>query len=304
MAHAAPFRTDAPRTAIALRLVAAAAATGLGFCVHAAAREGATTGQIVVLRSALSIPPLLIWAAMTAPWRDWLPARPRLHLGRGLLGGLGMCLNFYALSQLPVTHAQALAYLAPVLSVPVAVVLLGERASSRAVLAVILGFAGMCAMLLTSVVRPDWGAAQLSGMAAGIAFACVMAFVRVHVRAMTATETTISIALSFAVVVTGIGLVAVAVTGWTPMESRLWALLIGAGLLGAGTHVAATAAQARAPVSLLAPFDYAGLGFAVVLDVVLFAHLPGPWGWLGIGLITAAGLLSALGGRPTGLRMR
>jgi drug/metabolite transporter (DMT)-like permease len=298
------LRTDAPRSAIALRLLAALFATGLSFCVHAAAREGAGTAQIVLLRAGLAIPFLLLWAAATAPPRLWLPTHPRQHLLRGLLGGLAMCLNFYALSQLPVTHAQALGYLAPVLSIPLAVLLLGEALTGRAVVAVTLGFLGMVSMLLTSVARPDWGWAEASGLMAGIAFATLMALVRVQVRAMTATETTISIALSFAVVVAGMGAVGVALTGWTAMTPALWATLGAAGVLGAATHVAATAAQARAPVALLAPYDYAGLGFVVVIDAVLFAHLPGPWGWLGIVLIAVAGLMSALRGWPTGLRLR
>ena len=292
--------------AISLRLLAVGFGTSLGFCVHAAAQAGAATGQIVLLRAALSIPPLLLWAALTAPPGDWTPKAPRKHLVRGLLGGLSMVLNFYALGQLPVTHAQALGYLAPVLSIPAAVILLGERLSVRTVVAVALGFAGMVAMLYASLARPDWGWAELSGMLAGIASAGVMALVRVHIKAMTATETTISIALSFAVVTTGIGVIATAATGWVPMAPELWAWLGGAGLLGAATHITATEAVSRAPVSTRAPFDYVGLVFAVALDFALFAHLPGGWGWLGIGLITSAGLLTAWTGRPvaTGLRLR
>ncbi|CTQ32649.1 DMT family transporter [Jannaschia rubra] len=290
---------------VGLRLAAVGFATGLGFCIHGAA-DHARTGQIVFLRSALSIPFLLVWAAAMAPVADWRPRAPRKHLVRGVAGGLSMVLNFYALGQLPVSNAQALSYLAPVLSIPAAVILLGERLSRRTVIAVALGFAGMIAMLYTAIDRPGWGLGQLTGVMAGIASAGIMALVRVHIKAMTATETTISIALSFAVVTTCLGAVAVAVTGWVPMTPVLWAWMLGAGALGAATHVTATAAVARAPVSTLAPFDYAGLVFAVVLEFALYSVLPGPWGWLGIGLIMAAGLLTAWTGRPiaAGLRLR
>ena len=300
----ATARPDRIPSAIALRLLAAALATGIGVCIHGAAKAGATTGQLVFMRSALGIPILLLYAAATAPVRDWLPRRPRRHLLRGLMGGTTMVLNFYALGQLPVAHAQTLGYLAPVLSVPAAVILLGERLSLRAVLAVALGFAGMMAMLYTSVARPDWGWAEASGMAAGIASAGIMALVRVLIRSMTATETVISIALSFAVVSSGLGAAAVLATGWTPMTPVLWAWLGGAGLFGSATHIAATAASARAPVTTLAPFDYAGLVFAVALDFALFANLPGAWGWLGIVLIAAAGLMTAWRPRPEGAFFR
>lgn len=299
-------KPGSPATAVALRIAAVAAGTGLGFCVHGAAAEGAATGQIVLLRAGLSIPPLLLWALMTHPVADWRPRAPGKHLVRGLLGGLSMVLNFYALGQLPVTHAQALSYLAPVLSIPAAVILLGERLSTRTVLAVALGFAGMIAMLYTSLARPDWGLAEATGVLAGIGSAATMALVRIHIKAMTATETTISIALSFAVVTTGIGVVATMLGGWVPMTPALWAWVGGAGLLGAATHIAATEAVARAPVSALAPFDYAGLVFAVMLDFAIFANLPGGWGWTGIGLIVAAGMMTVRTGRPvgSGLRLR
>ncbi|WP_371155769.1 DMT family transporter [Jannaschia sp. 2305UL9-9] len=298
-----PARPDRPTSAIVLRLFAALFATGLAICVHGAAAH-AGTGQIVMMRAALSIPILLVWASFTAPPRDWLPRAPRSHLMRGLAGGSTMVLNFYALGQLPVAHAQTISYLAPVLSVPMAVILLGERLSVRAVFSVALGFAGMLAMLYTSVARPDWGWSEISGMLAGLVSAGIMAWVRVHIRAMTATETVISIALSFAVVAACMGALAVAFTGWTPMTPPLWAWLGGAGALGAATHITATEASARAAVLVLAPFDYAGLVFAVILDFALFAHLPGPWGAIGILLIATAGLITVTRPRPEGAFLR
>ncbi len=305
MTVSTPPRDDQPRSAIVLRVAAAGFATLLAVCVHGAA-QSVGTAQVVFLRAGLSIPPLLLWAALTGPLSDLRPRAPGKHLLRGTLGGVTMALNFYALGQLPVATAQTLSYLTPVLSIPAAVLLLGERLSVRAVIAVSLGFAGTISMLYTAQANPDWGMAELSGMIAGIASACLMALIRIQIRAMTATETVMSIALSFAVVVTAMGAVAVLATGWTPMTPDLWAWLGGAGLLGAATHITATQAVARAPVSALAPWDYTGLVFAVALDFALFAHVPGPWGWAGIVLIAAAGLTSAFGTRPvtSGLRAR
>jgi len=297
-------RPDRIRSAIVLRVIAALFATGIGICVHGATKAGATTGQVVLMRASLALPLLLAWGALSGPLRAIVPHSPGKHLLRGLLGGAVMLLNFYALGQLPVAHAQTLGYLAPVLCVPAAVILLGERLSVRAVIAVAVGFTGMLAMLYTSVARPDWGWAELSGMAAGIASACIMALLRVFIRAMTATETTISIATSFAVVASIVGGAATLVTGWTPMDATLWPWMLGTGLFGAITHIAATEASARAPVTTLAAFDYTGLVFAVALDFVLFSQLPGAWGWVGIVLIAVAGFMTAWTPRPEGTFLR
>ena len=297
-------RPDRLRSGIALRVAGAATAAGIGICVHGAAQAGATTGQVVMLRSVLSIPVLVLYALLVAPVAAWLPRVPSRHLMRGVLGGTVMGLNFYALGVLPVAHAQALAYLAPVLSVPVAVALLGERLSLRAVLAVSVGCAGMATMLYTAVAVPGWGWAEATGMVAGIAGAALMAVLRSLIRSMTATETTISIALSFAVIAGGVGGLLSLWTGWAPMSGAIWAWMAAAGVIGAATHILATEASARAPVSVLAPYDYAGLVFAVALDALIFAHLPGPWGWIGIALIVAAGAMTLPRGRPEGSWLR
>jgi drug/metabolite transporter (DMT)-like permease len=282
---------------IALRILAAALAAGLGACVHGAAQAGATVGQIAFFRGLVSLPLLVAWGLWTARAADLLPRRPSRHLVRGLLGGGAMLLNFVALSHLSVAHANALGYLAPILTLPLAAALLGERLSPRVIAAVALGAGGMVAMLYTSFVRPDWGEAQLWGVLAGLGSALGMALVRVLVRSMTRTETVISIAVSFAVTATALGAGLSLVTGWAPMDAAMLTWMAGAGVIGAGVHVAATEAVARAPVSTLAAFDYSGLVFAVALDFLVFAFVPGPFGWLGMALIVGAGLTVALGGR-------
>ena len=280
--------------AMMLRLLAAAGGVGLGACIHGATLAGATLGQVVFLRSALAIPVLLAVAALSGGLADLRPRAPRVHLARGLLGGAAMCLNFYALSVLPVANASALGYLAPILSLPLAALLLEERLGRGVLGPVALGFIGMGTMLWASLVRPDWGGAQALGIAAGVGFAALMACVRVLVRSMTRTETTGAIALGFTVIGAGLGAALCLVTGWAPLTPALWGWMAAAGGLGALIHVASTAASRRAEVSVLAPLDYTGLLFAVILDAALFATWPGPLGWLGMGLISGGALWSAL----------
>ena len=49
-------------------------------------------------------------------------------------------------------------------------------------------------------------------------------------------------------------------------------------------------------ISLLAPFRYSGLLFAVLLGYAVWGHLPDAWGALGLGLLLAAGLMAARSG--------
>lgn len=285
---------------ILLRLATAFFATGLGACVHGATQL-APISQVVAFRAGLSVPLLVLYGIATGPWTSLLPRAPRMHLLRGGLGGVAMCLNFVALAYLPIAQAKALGYLAPVLSVPLAVWMLGEALTWRLVVAVALGFAGVLAML---GVTGALGEGAMLGVAGGLGFAAIMAVLRIHIKRMTETESTASIALSFAVIGTLIGL-ALAPFGGTwlwPSGALAW-WLIGAGGMGALVHITATEAVRHAPVSLLAPFDYTGLIWALLLDWLVFSNVPGVWGYLGTGMITAAAVLIALRSRAQTARI-
>lgn len=276
---------------ILLRLSTAFFATGLGACVHGAAQL-APISQVVAFRSGLSIPFLVFYGVASGPWVAMVPRAWRMHALRGGLGGIGMSMNFVALAYLPVAQAKALGYLAPVLTVPLAVWMLGEALTWRLVIAVALGFAGVLAML---GVTGAMGEHALLGVAGGLGFAAIMAVLRIYIKRMTETESTASIALSFAVIGTIIGIALAPFGGpWIWPEGALAWWLIGTGSMGALVHITATEAVRHAPVSVLAPFDYTGLIWALLLDWLVFSNVPGVWGYVGTGLITGAAVLIAL----------
>ena len=206
-----------------------------------------------------------------------------------------MALSFLSLAYLPVANAQALAYLAPVLSLPMAAFLLREKLSAPIIAAVALGFAGVIALLWEALDMPGEGA--LIGVAAGLAYAFTMAFVRVHTKRMTVTESSSTIAFYFAVVAALVGL-ATLPFGWVTLDGTHYVWLILAGLLGGIGHIVSNEATARAPVSTLAPFDFTGLIWALGFDLILFATFPGPLGLVGVAAIPAASLLVTFAGHP------
>ncbi|WP_163850067.1 DMT family transporter [Pseudooceanicola aestuarii] len=273
---------------IALRLLSVFLMTAMSAAVHALGHR-AELGQIMTWRSAVALLPILAYMRLRGEFPNGLRSkRPVLHLTRGLFGALSMALSFVSLTYLPVANAQALAYLAPVLTLPLAAGLLGERMSRRVPLAVALGFAGVILMLWTALEFPGDGA--LVGLLAGLGYALTMAFVRVHIKSMTATESVAAIAFWFAIVSAAVGLV-LSPDPFANLASGDMVILTAAGLLGGAGHIAATEAVARAPVSTIAPFDFSGLIWAVVFDLVLFGLLPGGIGIVGMGAILAAGAM-------------
>ena len=134
------------------------------------------------------------------------------------------------------------------------------------------------------------GEGALIGIAAGLGFAALIAVYRVYVKTMTRTESAATISFYFALFTTGVGLMTLPL-GWNHLDLYATVVLIGAGLLGGLAHIAATESVARAPVSVLAPFEFTGLIWAVGFDFVLFSTLPGVAGWIGMIAITLADLM-------------
>jgi drug/metabolite transporter (DMT)-like permease len=114
------------------------------------------TGQLVFFRSAFAIAPLLVWLT----WRgDLVPAirtsHPGGHLLRSVIGTTGMFCGFAALSLLPLPDATAIGYAAPLITVILAALLLNEQVRAYRWCAVLVGFGGVLIML-----SPHLGAAR------------------------------------------------------------------------------------------------------------------------------------------------
>jgi drug/metabolite transporter (DMT)-like permease len=228
---------------------------------------------------------------VTVPARTLLPVRYRPHLIRGALACVAMALTYIAFARLPVTQAQTLTYLAPGAGGALRDVALGR--------AVFVDHrrgagAGVRGVLLILGLTFDAGRAAFIGALAGVAAAVLIAVIQVTIRAMTATESALSIALSFTVIVFGVMSLSALGGGWVwPEGVAFWALL-GAGVFGALNLVCLAEALARAPAATLAPLDYTGLVWALLVDWLIFSQVPGPLGVLGSVLITLAALIVVL----------
>jgi drug/metabolite transporter (DMT)-like permease len=254
---------------------------------------GYPVGQVVFYRSAFAIVPVVVIYA----WRRELEAairigRPFGHAGRGLTAIGGMFCNFSALARLPIVDATAISFAAPLITVAMAALLLKERVRIYRWSAVVVGFLGVLVMLLPHL---DLGGstAASAGAAAGAAFGLSGAFFSalsiIQTRHLTKSETTSSIVLYFSLICTLAGLVTLPF-GWnTPTWPEL-AALIGIGICGGLAHIVLTESYRFAPASLVAPFDYTSMLWALVLGYLAFGEFPTALGFLGAAIIVAAGL--------------
>ncbi|WP_042695775.1 DMT family transporter [Azospirillum sp. B506] len=291
--------TSGNRAGIALRLVSAGLFVVMSLFVRLASVE-APVGQIVFFRSAFALPPIIAYLM----WRRQFPSalktrQPVGHLKRNLFGGAAMVLSFVSLAYLPLALATALGFLAPLISVPAAMLFLRERPGAVPVWAALVGFAGVVLMLAPAFDGPRLDHDTIIGVAAGLAMAVATAAGRVQIKTLTATEAPGTIAFYFALLCALGGLTSLPF-GWIAPAGSSLAYLIGAGITGGLAHITMTEAMARAPVSTQAPFDYTAMLWALILDAAIFGLLPSPVSLVGAFVIAASALVVPLSGRITG----
>jgi drug/metabolite transporter (DMT)-like permease len=126
------------------------------------------------------------------------------------------------------------------------------------------------------------------------------ALAQVFVRKLVNTEATSAIVFYFSLTATILSLVTLPF-GWVWPTATEATLLVGAGLLGGIGQILLTSSYREADASLVAPFDYASMLFALGIGYFVFAEVP-TWTMIGgAALIVMAGILIIWRERKLGL---
>ena len=255
-------------------------------------------GEAVFFRSFFALPVILGWLASRGELRHGLKTRrPLAHLWRGLIGTTAMALSFAGLALLPLYEVKAIQYAVPLFVVILAAIFLGETIRKVRLAAVALGMAGVLIILwprLTAFTGEGDPQTQLTlGALIVLAGSFCAAVAQITVRKMVETEDTASIVFWFSVTATTLSLLTLPF-GWQvpPLSSALF--LVGAGFVGGAGQIVLTSAYRYGDASIVAPFDYASMLFAIVIGYVLFEEVPTAMMLMGSALVIAAGILIIL----------
>jgi drug/metabolite transporter (DMT)-like permease len=264
-------------------------------------------GEVVFFRSAFAILPVVVVYA----WRGELASavrteRPLGQAGRGALSIVGMFCNFGALARLPLVEANAISFTSPLISVALAALILKERVRVYRWSAVTIGFIGVLVVLAPHLTAEELSAtlaatAGAAGAAYGIAGSFCNAGTMIQTRRLTQSEKTASIVFYFSLICALAGLVTLPFAWLTPTWIELSALIT-AGLLGGIAHILVTESYRYASASVVAPFDYTSMIWALVLGYLFFDEIPNAMIFTGSAIITAAGLFVIWRERQLGLR--
>jgi len=295
-----------PFKAIGLKLISALLFAAMSALVRKLG-DVAPVGQMVFFRSAFAILPVVVIYAIRGELASAVrTGRPLGQLGRGTLSVCGMFSNFSALTRLPLADATAISFASPLITVALAAVVLKERVRIYRWSAVLIGFAGVIIMLIPHFDLSRYAAAGAATTAAvGSLFALTSAICNagtvIQTRRLTQTETTSSIVFYFSLICAIAGALTLPFAWHSPTASQLVAL-IALGILGGLAHIFLTESYRYAAASVVAPFDYSSMLWALLLGYWLFGELPDRLVYLGAAIVTGAGLFVIWRERQLGLQ--
>lgn len=268
----------------------------------------APVGQLVFFRSAFAIPPLLIIYAFRGELMAMLyTKRPLGQLGRGMLSIMGMFSNFSSLTRLPLADATAINFASPLITVALAAVILKEKVRVFRWTAVAVGFVGVVVMLVPHLDVRHYAGVAGATAAVGAAFGLFSAFCNagtvIQTRRLTQSETTSSIVFYFSLATTCAGAATLPFAWYTPTMPELF-MLMSLGVLGGLAHIFLTESYRHASASVIAPFDYTSLLWALLLGYWMFGELPQPLVYAGAAIVAGAGLFVIFRERQLELQRR
>lgn len=255
----------------------------------------ASTGQIVFFRNLFGLALLLPWwwkNGMAAVKTDCL----HLHFLRAATGVTAMACLFYAWGHLPLAQAALLKQMMPLFIPLMAFFWMAERLPWQAVAAVLLGFAGV--VLILNPAGGEMNFAVLVGLAGAVFGGLAKTTIR---RLRRHTEPAQRIVFYFAAFATLLSAVP-ALFGWMQLTSAALAWLLLLALFATLAQLFMSAAYGHAPAGQIGVFTYSSVAFAALLGWAFWGEALGTGTLLGIGIITAAGLLVMLGNQRVNVR--
>lgn len=248
------------------------------------ASQSMPSAQLIFVRGFMSV--LLVLAVAHA-----LGATSRLReatrgwvAGRALVDASATMLYLGSLFHLPIGNATAINLAAPLFMTVFAALFMAERVRGARWLAVGFGFLGV---LLVIQPRAEgfnsWALVCLLGTLFHAARDLMTR--RIH-----AGIPSILITLSTAVAVTVVSGVGSLLQGWQPFGLFELGLLALASVFLTGGYYFIIGSMRHGEMTLVAPFRYSGLLFALVLGYAVWGEVPNTVAWSGIALLIASGL--------------
>ncbi len=205
---------------------------------------------------------------------------PMLAL-RGVLNTVAMLAFFTALSITPLAEVTAISFTAPIFSILLAILILGERVGPRRWAAIGIGFVGTLVIIRPGVAVVELGAMLAIG--AALFWGCCV----VIIKDLSRTESSATITAYMSLVMAPLALVP-AMFFWTWPSWGDLAWLFAIGCLGGLSQYSMTEALHHAETHVVMPIDFVKLVWVAAIAYFAFAEVPGLFIWIGGAMIVGS----------------
>ena len=253
-----------------------------------------TAGEAVFFRSFFALPIIFGWLWLKGNLTSSLRFVSFFdHFWRGLVGTLAMAFMFLGLGLLPLPEVTAISYSAPILTVVFAAFLLREKVRLIRFSAVFVGFVGVLIILyprLSVISFEQKFSFESLGALYVLIGATFMALAHIFIRKLTKTETASAIVFYFTISSCFWSVLTVPF-GWTIPNMYTFGVLVFAGLFGGFGQIFLTTAYKHSEASMVAPFEYISILFAILLGYFVFDEPPTVTVLVGSLVVISAGIL-------------
>lgn len=246
--------------------------------------ESLPAPQLIFLRGVFATALLLAVVLATGAVRQLPRLRDRKVLVRAGFDAFATMTYLTSLFHLPIGNATAINMATPLFITLFAVVAFHERVGLGRWIAILTGFTGV--LLVVQPAGAAFNAYALLCLAGTLLHASRDLMTRVIDR----TIPSLLITLSTAVAVTLLAGAWTLLHDWQPVTGRELGLLAAASVFLSGGYFLLTVAMRSGEMSLVAPFRYAGLLYALLLGYLVWGDVPNALAFAGIALLVGAGL--------------
>ena len=209
--------------------------------------------------------------------------RPRLQIVRALLGGIETGLFYLVVRYLPLADAMTFYLAGPIYVTLLAAMFLGEKVGWRRWTAVLVGFAGVVIALQPAATHFGWPAGL--ALLGSIMYAVFLTVTRSLRGTPDFVMASWQMGSSLLLGILATPFVFVPFVRW--YDVALLALL---GVVSLGAILCVNRSLKIAPASVVVPYQYMLIVWAVIFGYVVFGDVPAPETLVGAAIIVAAGL--------------
>lgn len=238
--------------------------------------------QITFVRNAIAMVVILPFLFRAGGLRILKTNRPGLHFARSIAGTAGNVLFFFAFQHMTVGDVIVISQAVPLFVTIFAVILLSERVGIRRWVATTLGFVGV-----VIAVNPAGEFAYMSLVA--VVATALWATTILLMRRLGTTESPYTVAFYY--MLTG-SLVTACFQPWYWQDIHadvVW-LFLGTGITGALGQILMSSALKLAKASVVSPFNYTGILWALGFDLAIWGVVPAWTTLIGATIITITGV--------------